>query len=308
MNILITGGTGFIGRRLAIALSKKHAVTVFDRCADPELGKAGVRCVAGDILCDSDLKKIKAPDIIYHLAAILDESNPILWKVNVDGTRNLLRIFPNVRRFIFTSPIGVLGGTKKPAAEDAKYNPRTKYERSKVAAERAVIESGAPYTIVRMTIIIGPNDFWKQIFTAAKKKYPIIGTGKNYWHLLYIDDAVQALILAAKPAAQNKIYNIASADPYTYLETYAAIASALKIEIPKKHIPVFLAKLAAAIHELQCKITGRRPDVTKMGASIDRLIGNRIVDISKARRELSFKPKFNLDCSIRETLKALGEF
>jgi nucleoside-diphosphate-sugar epimerase len=311
MEILVTGGSGFLGTPLVQALQKKgHRVTVLDQAAS----RVADDSIVGSLLDEATLAKVRARKFgaVYHLAAVLDEASPALRQVNVEGTRLLLEACKDMQleRFIFTSPIGVLGESSRPLREDDAYNPETPYEKSKAEAEHIVtnyfLRHRMPYTIVRMTIVYGPNDFWRQILEAARKKFPIIGSGKNQWHLLYVDDAVQALVLALGPKAKNQIYNIAGPDSHTYEETYKIIAKAIGSRPPSRRVPVEVAKAGALLHELQSKVKGERPKVTLMRASIDRLVRNRVVDIGKACHELGFAPTFTLEKGMARTAKALG--
>lgn len=298
MKVLITGGCGFVGSRLAKKLMEEgHEVIVFDRMGE---APKGAEMVKGDLLNTEDVDKAfgKKPDVVYHLAAILDETNPMMRKINVDGTKNFLK--DGLKRFILTSSIGVLGEMKEPAKEDMSYRPDTEYEKTKMEQELMLKDSGIPYTILRCTIAYGPNGFWKDIIGAAKKGYPIIGSGKNFWHLLYVEDMVQALMLALKPEAENEIFNIADNDPKTYREIYQDIAEAVGVEVPEKSVPVLLAKLGAKWKEMR----GKSSTTTKV-SSITRLVRNRIVDISKAREVLGYDPKYDFKKGIKETVDSL---
>ena len=153
---------------------------------------------------------------------------------------------------------------------------------------------------MRSTIAYGPNGFWKDIIKAAKKGYPMIGSGKNFWHLIYVDDIVQALMLALKDEAENEVFNIADADPKTYREIYKDITDALGVEFPSNSIPVVVAKLGAKWKEIR----GGADTTTKV-SSITRLVRNRIVDISKARRVLGYDPKFDFKTGIKKTIEEL---
>ncbi len=298
MRILITGGTGFVGTRLAKKLIEKgHEVTIF-----ASYGKApkGAKLIKGDILNKKEIEKAlkSMPDIVYHLAAILDETEPLMKKVNIEGTINFLN--KKLKRFILVSSVGVLGEARLPLNEEAPYNPDTGYEESKMQQEKIVKESGIPYTIIRSTIAYGPNKFWSDIIKAAKKRYPMIGSGKNFWHLIYVDDMVDALVLALKHEAKNEIFNIADGDPKTYREVYQDISDALGVEMPTKTVPVFLAKFLARLKEKRGKA-----DTTTKVSSITRLVRNRIVDISKARKVLGYDPKYDFKTGIKKTIKEL---
>ncbi len=309
MKILITGGTGFLGTCLAKKLLLAgHSVIVYSRHKSESIKKMGAKQVTGDINDKNKLNcALKSIDTVYHLAANLDESNPKMYKQNIETTKNVISACKKnkIKHLIFTSSIGVLGYTKRPATEDMPYNPTTVYEKSKAECEKLIKASGLSYTIARITIIYGPNKFWNQIFSAAKKGYPVIGNGNNNWHLVYIDDVVDALSLMLKDKAENQIYHIADNDPHTYLETYKIISETIGAPVPKKHIPVLLIKAMALLHETKCKILKQKPNVTKMTSSIDRLIRNRTVSIEKAKKELGYNPRYDLKRGMKKTYDCL---
>ncbi len=310
MRILITGATGFIGRRLARKLSRDHRIIalVRDKSRAKEVLPPGTKILVGDILDRNSLSVLKKEkfDIVYHLAAELDESSDKLWETNVDGLRNVLEAVKKkgIKRFIYLSSIGVLGETKEPATEDHPYNPDTRYEESKAEAERIImnfwLKYKIPYTIIRSTIIYGPNNIWAQIIKAAGKGVPIIGSGKNFFHLIYVDDVISALTLALSPVAENKVYNIAGPDVKTYEETYTLITRLLGSKQPSSRIPVSLAIGLAKVKE----ILGTS-DVTAKSSSIKRLIRNRIVDWSLINKDLGWKPRYSLEDGMKKTITEL---
>lgn len=309
MKILITGGTGFLGSRLAKEAKRRGAdVAVFARKSDNELEGLGIKIIAGDITSREQLKRaFVGYDVVYHLAAEIDESSSDLWNINVEGTRNVVQACKasGTKRLILASSLGVLGGSAAPLTEESPYAPETAYEKTKAAAEKIVIDSGIPYTIARMPPIVGPNHSWQKIFEAAKKEYPIMGSGENYWALVYVDDAVEAMIKMLRPVAKNQIYNIAEAEPHKYGEIYYKIARTLECPIPEKHIPVWVAMIGAFFYELKCKLAHKKPNVTMMMASIKRLTSNRIVSIEKARHDLDYSPRYSLEDAMRLTAEGL---
>lgn len=200
----------------------------------------------------------------------------------------------------------MLGETKTPAKEDFPYNPKTGYEKSKMESELIIVRSGVPYTIIRTTIIIGPNLIWAQIFEAAKRHYPIIGSGKNYFHLVYVDDVVSILeMVKNNGSAINQTFHVASKDVPTYEEVYQMICDELKTDMTKKHVPVFLAYLASYLHKIKRKAQGKQPSLTKSKSSIDRLVRNRIISTEKAKTVLGFEPSYTTKQALHETIKYL---
>ncbi len=303
MSILVTGGTGFLGKRLVEKLTANgDDVTVFARKA---LSFDGVKFVLGDMTKQEELAKaFIGADIVYHLAANLDESDRNMYNENVNGTKNVVELSKNfrVKRLIFMGSCGALGDARV-VAEDAPYNPKTRYEKSKAESEKIVISSGVPYTIIRAPVIIGPNEIWLKIFQAAMKKYPIIGSGKNHFHLAYVNDVVDLLALVKdNEKAKSRIFHIATKDIPTYEDVYRMICAALGAEMTKKHVPVWLMKFLSALHTFSRRLAGRKPSLTMMRSSIDRLIRDRAISIERLEA-LGFTPKYDTAAAINETVK-----
>lgn len=306
LSILITGGTGFVGEELAEKLSKDNNIVVFSRHAS---SLSGVESVVGDIKNKEELEKaFNGVQIVYHLAASVDEHDKEMWHVNVNGTQNIVDLCKKhkVKQLIFLSSSGVLGETKKPAEEDFVYNPKTNYERSKKQAE-TIVKEFPFYTIIRAPIIIGPNDIWMKIIGAAKQNYPIIGSGKNYFHLAYVDDVVDLLQLVMNNKKSfGQIFHIATKDTPTYEQVYRMICNEIKAEMPRKHVPIAILRTMSVVHEASSKAMGKKPKLTLMKSSIDRLVRNRIISVSKSEHVLGFIPKYSTQQAIHETVKYLA--
>ena len=320
MAILITGGTGFIGQRLARKLGKSGKIILLAKHAPEgkkEGGKSifdfsGTRIEYGDMKNKEDIDAIfrkNSIDMVYNLAANLDESSPDMWDDNVLSARNITEICARhgTRRIIHMSSCGVTGYGSI-SKEDSPYNPNTAYEKSKAEAERIIIASGLDYTIIRAPIIIGPNSIWLKIARAASKGYPIIGSGKNHLHLAYVDDVVDLLFLVRnRRSSWKEIFNVATRDMFTYEEVYAMLSSELGAPAGRKHLPVFLVKIASSMNEILCRITGKKPGITLMKSSIERLVVNREVSIEKARDVLGFEPKYGTGRALKETVSYFRE-
>lgn len=319
MSILVTGGTGFLGSRLVKKLEKSGKVIIFTKKTEEKeeikggeslFDFSGTRMVYGDIKKPEDLEEAfrkRDVEMVYHLAANLDESSTDMWEDNVTGTRNIMELCKkhSVKRLIHMSSCGVTGYGNI-SKEDSPYNPNTKYEKSKAEAEKIVIDSGLDYTILRAPIIIGPNGIWLKIIKAAKKGFPIIGSGSNKFHLAYVDDVIDMLFLVRnRRSSAQEIFNVATSDNFTYEEVYSMISKELGIPSKKTHVPAFLIKTIASLNGVFCKLTGKKPSLTLMKSSIERLIVNREVSIEKAKDILGFEPKYDTRKAVRATVEEL---
>ena len=269
MKILITGGNGFIGKRLSKLLLKgKDKIYIFDKEKDSDLEKDGAEYYIGDVTKLGDVlqafETIK-PDVVYHLAATTDEQSPNLYAVNIDGTKNVVAAAKgkSIKQIIFPGSVGVLSSAHQPTTELEEYDPKTAYQETKVISEKEVIYSGIPYTIVRAPVAIGPSKHWKDIINAAKEDYPLIGDGLNYWPLVDVDDFADALFfMKDNKGALNQIYNVSTKNNLTYKEIYEEIRKILGNGPIPKTIPVWMIYILSFIYNLKCKLQGKKPKLS----------------------------------------------
>jgi nucleoside-diphosphate-sugar epimerase len=147
---------------------------------------------------------------------------------------------------------------------------------------------------------------WAKIFEAARKRYPIIGSGKNHFHLTYINDAVNFLLLVKNSdKARNEIFHVATKDTPTYEQVYEMICKETRTKMTEKRISVRKALLMANLYYFLCVAGGKKPSLTKRKSSIYRLVRNRWLSIKKAEKVLNFVPNYDTRKAIRETAKEL---
>jgi len=199
--LFLTGITGFIGERLAQRASEAgHQLTGLSRSAINATSQPNARqVVQGDLLePDSYRDALIQADTILHLAAATGRATPAEhFRVNREGTRRLLEACreAGVRRLIFVSTIAVTYPDKK----------RYYYAQAKQQAEELVRESGVMYTIVRPTIVVGPDS---PVLEGLRKLaelpiVPIFGNGRARVQPIYLDDLVDFLLEIANDERFN---------------------------------------------------------------------------------------------------------
>lgn len=232
MSVLVTGGSGFIGKALVKRLRKEGSnVVIIDRRDLPEefRNDIGITFIKGDIAdCSVYLKVPKGVDRVFHLASQasgqLSMENPYEdVSTNLVGTL-IIALWAKeigVQSFVFTSSIGVYQDGSSPAYEDDQPNPRSFYGINKLSSEmylKVLREEGLPATILRLTNIYGPGqplDNRKQGMVSIYAGYlvrgeplHVKGSLERYRDFLYIDDALEALMLFINGPKLHAVYNV----------------------------------------------------------------------------------------------------
>ena len=314
--VLVTGATGFTGNYLCRRLvSEGHQVRGLSLPGidTKELEKAGVRIFRGDLTKkDTLVEPVRDVDVIYHIAAVYREENipkKVFWAVNCEGTKNLLEVAEEakIKRFVHCSTVGVQGEIRNPpASEEAPYNPGDYYQESKMEGELAALDffrnRGLPGVVFRPVGIYGPGDmrFHKLFRYIQNGSFRMFGTGEVLYHLTYIDDLINGILLVGEtPNVEGEIFNLAG-DRYTTLnELVATIADVLGVSVPKHHFPVWPLWLAGALFELICSPFRIHPPIYRR--RVDFFMKDRAFDISKAREKLGYSPKVDLYSGLKKT-------
>ena len=321
MNALVTGATGFIGRRLVAELVRRGArVACLVRSTSniEPLSKLPVRFITAGFGDEAGLSAaVQGRDFIFHLAGVVQAVDERAFEeVNVEGTRHLVRAClehsPALKRFVFVSSIAAAGPgpSEEPATESAEPRPVSAYGRSKLAAERVVLDAAAtlPVTIIRPPNVLGPGS--KELEAAVKlvrrRLLPSFGDDRPRTSLIDVDDLVEALILAAEsPAGAGRVYFVTDGRAYAWNEITRCIAEELGVKGPTIRIPYRLQLLAAGLEERAARRSGRVPRLTRelVRAGHDYFW---IYDGSAARRDLGFSPRHGLRDSVRRALEEAG--
>lgn len=248
-NVLVTGASGFIGGRLVDYLvSYCHAnvralVRNFGHAV--YIARLPVNLVPGDLTDRESLRQaVSGCEIVFHCAAGMTGEDVERIGTTVEGTRNILdaALEANVKRFVYISTVAVYG--PDPGSIVDENTPLVKsgdlYADSKLEAEKLVIQYGVekhlPVTILRPTIVYGPRSgSWTlgPLNNIRAGKLAFINGGSGFANQVYIDDVVQALLLAAtRPEAIGEVFVISNGKWVTWKEFFGYYERMLGVDIP----------------------------------------------------------------------------
>jgi dihydroflavonol-4-reductase len=270
------------------------------------LNADGIETVVGSLEDARSLTPaVKGLDVVYNIAALYRDAGipaSTYHAVNAVSVGTLIdaSAAAGVTRVVHCSTVGVHGDIEHPpATEDAPLRPGDVYQRTKVEGERiareAAARTGLPVTIARPSGIYGPGDrrLLKLFKGVARRRFVVLGSGDIFYHLTYIDDLVEGLRLCGEvPAAANRTYILAGAEVTTLNELIAIIAEEAGVRPPTLKLPVWPIWMAGALCEAICAPLGVAPPLYRR--RVDFFTKSRAFDISRARAELGFAPKFGL--------------
>lgn len=293
INVLVTGGTGFVAGRLLPLLVKRPETNVFTSVRKSvEISQVGIYEV---LTLDGDTdwsEPLADKDIVIHAAGLAHEPNrdeSEFYQVNVLGAVNLARqaAKSGVKRFIFLSSIGVNGGMNTaPFKESDTPNPTEPYARSKWKAEQALREvqqeTQMDIVILRPPLIYGPKapGNFGSLVRWVEKGVPLpLGAVHNQRSLVSIDNLVDLInVCIDHPAAANQTFLVSDDQVVSTTELLRLVAMSMGKSPRLIPVPASVLLWAASL-------VGKK-------AKGDKLLGSLRVDSSKARNVLGWEPPF----------------
>jgi nucleoside-diphosphate-sugar epimerase len=329
MSTLVTGGTGFLGRRLVERLlAAGRPVTVLGRTASPELVRRGVRFVQGAL---EDAAAVRAAcagaETVFHIAAKVGVWGPRteFFKTNVEGTRAILEgcRAHGVRRLIFTSSPSVVYNGGDLAGADESWPLTTEcpspYPVTKAQAEREVLAANSPEL---RTVALRPHLIWgvgdphlvpRILERARAGRLRIVGTGRNRVDMVHVENAVDAHLLAEAalqdearaPRVAGRAFFITNGEPVVLWDWINQLLRQVGEPPVTKRVSLPVATAVGAACELAWRILPLRgePPMTRFVAS--ELAKEHWFDLSAARRELAYVPRVSMAAGTAELVAAV---
>ena len=318
MEVLITGGTGFIGSQMALkSLERGDSVKVLglENTSAESYNKKVIEEKGAKVLLTSVLERanvfelLKGVDVVYHLAATQHEMNvpdQVFWDVNVTGTRNLLEasIDADVKCFVHGSTIGVYGIVERVIDEETPCQPENIYGVTKLEGEKLALafKERLPVVVIRISEVYGPGDrrLLKLFKTIKKNVFFMIGSGQNLHHPIYVGDLIQGFLLASSnPDAKGQVFLLAGKEAVTSNEMVSVIAEELGTKGARFRVPFLPLLLIASLMESVLRPVGVQPPLHRR--RMDFFKKSFELSGKKASDLLRFQPQVGFKEGIRET-------
>ncbi len=319
---LVTGASGFVGSHLVAELlgEEGESVRALVRRTESAIELPGAEVRSGDVRDSAFVQDaMQGVDVVYHCAAAAGPtSSPReAYDIALTGTRNVLEGLRRAGRgrAVLLTGLIVLGARHLDAAtEDLPYR-RTGDPASdvKIEIEQMAWEyeqrHGVDVTVLRPGLIYGPRDrrnLPQMIRALRRGGFAYIRSRSNVMPIVYISDMVQAMRLAARtPAARGRAYHITDGSHTSIGEFIDCLAGLLGCPPPRKELPFVVPYLGCLLFELLAALHlyhGRAP-ISR--TTLNYLGYSRVIDITRARRELGYEPRVSYRDGLPLALKGI---
>ena len=313
--VLITGATGFIGKRLSELLERQGVpCRLLARQQTP-----GTAVIAADLGNSSALQAAcHGVETIFHCAgyahafASSAEDARLHWQINYEGTRNLLdaAVSQGVKRFVFISTVKAMAEPGEACVnEDHPGEPETDYGRAKRAAERLVLATGSQYGMhvvnLRLAMVYGAGgngNLERMARLVRRGLFPPLPETGNRRSLVHVTDVLSAMQLVSRdPRANGRTYTIVGPESPSGRQLMNEIRHVVGRPEPAWSVPMPVLKLAAGIGDLWKRLLGRRFIFDT--EVLSRLVGSACYSGERIRAELGWQPSTMVREGLREMLR-----
>ncbi|MDB9894016.1 NAD-dependent epimerase/dehydratase family protein [Flavobacteriaceae bacterium] len=310
MNILIIGGSGFVGSFLIKELEGFN-IGNLDKNPSPFYDK---NTVIGDIRVIDEIKIPKGTDSVVLLAAEhRDDISPVAlyYDVNVQGTKNVLQAMDSagVKNLVFTSSVAIYGLNKKNPNETHKEDPFNHYGKSKWEAESVIKEwyesdpNNKSVTILRPTVIFGERNrgnVYNLLKQISSGRFIMIGKGQNKKSMAYVGNIV-AFIKSRLDSIDlgYHIFNYADKPDLNMTQLTHLIESKIKMNLSKQTIPFWLGMVGGYAFDLLAFFLRKKLSISSV--RVQKFCATTQFDASKVHDV--FKSPYTLNEGLDKTLE-----
>lgn len=326
--VLVTGGGGFLGRRLVeLLLERGHPVRVVARSAYPEVAALGAEVLQADLRDAPAIQEATEGMVVVHHVA----SKAGIWGeraefegINVQGTANVIAACKatGAQRLVYTSTPSVVGyQTDAEGIGEAPYPDRWEslYGETKAKAEQLVLHANGATTpngpmatvSLRPHLIIGPGDphlLPRVIARARQRRFAIIGSGDNQVDLTYVDNAAwahidaQAALSGPEAVCAGRAYFISNGEPVNLWAWTNEVLQGVGVPPVTRRIPLPVAASLGSAMEWAWRTfdLAGEPRMTRFAAIA--LARSHWYDLGPAERDLGFRVRVPMEEATARTI------
>ena len=308
MKVLLTGGTGFLGKNVARALhAAGHDLRVLAREGSNLSGlPAGIEVARGDVTdAAAMLRAAFGCQAVLHMAALVKMWVPdrdVFEAVNVGGLRHALAAAAAAgARLVYTSSFIAVGPAGPAPADESQVHPgigfRNDYERTKAQADviaREAAAAGTDIVILYPGVVYGPGDrtdgnlVVQMVADHIGGRFPgIVGPGDRLWSYAFVEDVAAGHVAALERAAPGSRYFLAGENA-TMNALFATLAEVSGAPPPARHIPYAAATALGYALYLWAELTGLPPKLTHEVVGVFR--EHWAYSSARAERDLGYRP------------------
>jgi nucleoside-diphosphate-sugar epimerase len=308
MKIAITGGSGFIGRKLVYRhLSQGDELRVLSRRAsgDDDDLRGLLKWYKGDLLTNEELESfVDGVDVLYHCAGEIRYENRMM-ALNVDGTRRLIKAATGrIGRWVQLSSVGAYGKIPKGSInEQTELNPSGMYEITKVDSDKLVSRAAAAgafeCVVLRPSNVYGADMSNQSLYSLVEMIrrgwFFFIGKPGASANYIHVDNVVEGLLRCGmQGAARGQVYNLS--DQRTMEQFVATIAISLGKTVPVLRLPEWPVRQSI-------KLLGNIKSFPLTAARLDALTGRAVYATDKIEKELNYRHIVTMEAGLIELTK-----
>lgn len=310
MNVVVLGGTGYIGSYVALDLARRgHHVTAVARppargssnaARMVEMDAAGIRLLHADLSRPGALAEAVDPEpvevIVHGVCSFLEPAEAE--SLTVRAMTEMLALAARCPRLVQAIDLSnnlVMepDGPDDLPNEDHACHPRTVHGKNKLLAEQMLQQSGLPWVVLRFPQVyggVGSSFDWIMVDPIRRKAFPVPCDGTNRVSLIHVEDVTQAVRRVIEQGIKNRVYHFASGErDLTLGQVFDEVARGFDLPPPMR-LPRSIALAAMGAAERWAQLWGRDPEM--VADMVWTLAVNRAVDIRRAQEELGFAPAY----------------